>query len=238
MNTARYVPEGDDYNLDEDTHERVLDLTADGVDPMRFLTMSESDTAEGIIGGIDSLERLAGWRLANQSFLNPPSSDITEAIDEREAELTGEPTPDVSPEPVAATDGGTTATDPTSVGTTETTADHQETDADAAATDAESEARTTVASAPELHPDVRGLEAGDVLRVDRGERTAYVWPSSADADAPYQSLEVNDNGERRFDPIGMTTDQFARWLGDDAETVPADDVDVRPPAKAVTGGEA
>lgn len=234
MNTARYVPEGDDYDLDTETHERVLSLTADGVDPMRFLTMSESDTAEGLIRGIDSVERLAGWRLANQSFLDPPSSDITEAIDAREAELTDGPTPDATVEPVAATDGGTTDTPTT-----------EDNPLEVAEPEPKSEARPTGSASPtdnaetkEVHPAVKGLEAGDVLRVDRSGRTAYVWPSSAEVDQPYQSLELTADGDRRGEPIGLSSDEFARRLGENAETVPSESVDVRPPAKAVTGGDA
>lgn len=135
------------------------------------------------------------------------------------------------------TDGG--SDEPNSFGKTTTVGATETIHADAADTGPSEARAATSAIRPPVtpHTEARRLEAGEVLKLTRGERTAYVWPASADATNPYLLLEVTETGDRRGDPIGLSTDESAKRLGPDAETIDVDTVPVRPPAKAVTGGE-
>ncbi|MFC7216537.1 hypothetical protein ACFQO4_20975 [Saliphagus sp. GCM10025334] len=193
MSVHAYVPESE-YNLEADTHDRVLELA--GEDPVRFIDMDEPDTALALIRGINSLERLAGWRLANQSFFEPPKRPITDALDAREAELTGE--------------------------STEPTADEADDQPDESDPEPSSEALPDSDTSP-VHPDSR-LEADEVLVIERGDRMEYVTPASADADAPYVSRTLDENGEVWNENDDLRNDDLLRRLNGEHERTTTDEV--------------
>ncbi|UTF52783.1 hypothetical protein [Natronosalvus rutilus] len=197
MSVHAYVPESS-LNLDRNTHNRVLELADE--DPVRFIRMDEPDTALAVIRGIDSIERLAGWRLANQSFFDPPKSQITEALDAREREILGEPVD-------SSTSSEKIETGPTSSALPE----------------------APVSDPSPNHPDSR-LETDEVLVIERGDRTEYVTPASAGADAPYVSRTIDENGDVWNENDDLRNDDLLRRLNGEHERTTIDD------APAALGG--
>ncbi|SIS21718.1 hypothetical protein [Natronorubrum thiooxidans] len=166
-------------------------LEAAPENPVRFLSRPNW-VWEAMIDGITDLDRLEAYRQAEKRHINR-SADKAVAhkyIDARERELTGtspettvdiettadvdtttSPTTNATTNPITATDGGET------VPQTDTTAD------------------TVEDRANELHPDVSGLEAGEVLVVDRDEHTVCIWPATPDADEPFILREIADGDD-------------------------------------------
>jgi len=76
-----------------------------GENPLRFLALSELDTALAVIRGIRDTDRLDAWREAELDHVDPPRDRVLDALDDRERELTGEPvTTDPEPAPEPTTD--------------------------------------------------------------------------------------------------------------------------------------
>ncbi len=113
-----------------------------GEDPARFL-QSSKDLGYARISGIRDPELLEAYRaVAKQILSGDDKADVLEKLDSRERELTGDepdPTPDIDPEPVAATDGGQTVepTDASESVDSEPDEDEDDTDEPAAATRAQ-----------------------------------------------------------------------------------------------------
>ncbi|GAA1280310.1 MULTISPECIES: hypothetical protein [Actinomycetes] len=71
-------------DLPED--DTILELTG-GENPLRFLNMSEPDTALGLIAGMSDHNRIEGWRRAEQQYFDEPRSVILDALAEQERSL-------------------------------------------------------------------------------------------------------------------------------------------------------
>ena len=196
MSAKRYVASSD-RNLNPEILDRVLELTG-GEDPVRYITMSEPDTALGLIRGIKSMERLAGWRLANQSFFDPPRSRITRALNTRERELTGANDPEPEPEPQIDEPESKPEPKP-----------EQE---------PEPEPRET-------HADSR-LDAGKTLVVDWETRTEYVFPARPSADDPYVACVLDDGADDPRHSMTLSNNELVRRLDREPETVDVTDVPV------------
>ncbi|MFC6720875.1 hypothetical protein ACFQGT_00320 [Natrialbaceae archaeon GCM10025810] len=158
-----------------DLPERRSILERAGENPLRFLDMSEPDTALGVIRGIDDLERLDAWREAETEFFENPRSVILDALDEREADLTGTPTTTDRSEPNAESTG--------------------ESEAPPDSTPLSDELETQEPEPERAHPDA-DLEPGEVLVVDRGAKTEYVFPTT---DATTNVTALTDGGGGTID---------------------------------------
>lgn len=192
-------------------------------DPARFLESNEL-MATARIAGIRNADLLDAYEtVAEEITTGNYQTVILEAIAERKAELgldvemTADPTPETTTDPVAATDGGT-VTEPV-----------DQNDAD------------------ELHPDVKGLEAGDVLFLEREESTEYIFPSTPACDQPYLLRAFDGEGdERTAEPMGMSFDEVLSRLDGSPDPVPQAEIEYDAPRNAArsssetprTGGDA
>lgn len=198
------------YNPDlADRHEFPELEATHGEDPSRFL-QANRDLALARIAGIRDLDVLDAYRTVEQQITDgdgPGRRPVLDALDARERELTGAPTPDAEPTPVPATDGGVTVDQD----------QHETTD--------------------ETHPDALGLEAGQVVVVDRGETTEYVWPATPASDEPYLLRTFDAEGTERTDgAIGLTSREMQQRLDYDTGRRGADDVPVESPRGAARNG--
>jgi len=195
--SARPKATPETYDLDRETLERCIDL-ADGVNPFRFLKIDDPSTAIGIIRGIDSVRELKGWRLANQSFFDPPRRRVTEALDAREASLTGED--DLHRQEQA----------------TDTCNDSSDTD--------QGSGPNVPIPAPEPtfspHPEAN-LEPNEAVCIHRGDRSEYVITASVDADEPYISQTLEDGDQYTW--CALSNDELLRRLTGDHERIALED---------------
>lgn len=199
-------------------------------DPARFL---ESNTlmATARIAGIRDPELLAAYEtVAKEITTGSYRTTILEAIAKRKVDLgIGDELTDTTSDPVAATDGGTVKDD------SAIPADNADTTADS---DAATSRSTESASVPnhELHPDTKGLEAGQVVVVEYDDRTEYIFPATVDADAPYLCRSFDAEGDERTDaPIGLTFEDVDRRT-DRPNRIPIAEIDIQPPTDAATNG--
>ena len=187
-----------------------------GEDPARFLEANK-DLALARIHGIRDVELLQAFRAVEKQITDGGRSDVLEAIAERERELTGEdPIPEVTADqtPVPATDGGTELE-------YDETEDVDETD------EPEPE---------QIHPDARGLETGEVLVVDRGEKIEYVFPTNAKSDSPYISRAYEVDTHKLWMELKIDEDDYRSRMAKDPDHESIDEIDVEVPRKAATGG--
>lgn len=195
--------------------ESIIEACGGNENPLRFLAMSEPDTAVGLIDGIDDLERLRAWERAEREHVDPPRGVILDAIAEREAELTGE-------QPARLDDEEQSETDPKP------------------ASDPGPDPEPTPDPArSNVHANVSDvLEPGQVLAIDRGEKIEYVWPTRADADEPYVSLAIDAETETPWMELEVSTDVVEnRRRTHDHDVIEASDVSVDPPSTAVSSPE-
>lgn len=181
-------------------------------DPSRFL-QSSKHLALARIGGVRDEELLEAYRaVAKQILTGNGRSEVLEAIDTRERELAGEPITTKTPT-TAITDGGQTLEKP--------------------------EPETEPAPEPdETHPDVSWLEAGEVLRVARGDTTEFIFPTTPSSESPYLLRAFDAEGnERTSEPLPLETGEIQSRLGLETEKALVDDVDVRPPSAATTSND-
>lgn len=182
-------------------------------DPARFL-QSSKDLALARIAGIRDLELLEAYRAVAKQILSGSSrTDVLEELDERKRELTGEsvtPEPDAST-PVPATDGGQKLS-------------YSEDDID------------ETPDPDPIHPETRGLEAGQALVLERGDTTDYIFPSKPEADAPYLCRSFDGDDERTAEPIALSFDEVAKRLDGAADPVPIAEIDVDAPRQAAQHG--
>ncbi|WP_312908502.1 hypothetical protein [Natronosalvus caseinilyticus] len=73
------------------------------------------------------------------------------------------------------------------------------------------------------HPDSR-LETDEVLVIPRGDRTEYVTPASAGADAPYVSRTLDENGDVWNENDDLRNDDLLRRLNGEHERTTTDEV--------------
>lgn len=180
----------------------VLELP-DGENPVQYLDMDTPETALGIIAWIDDPKRIAGWRLANQEFCNPPLEIVTDALNKQQRALEADTTLPVYHEPVhaRASERGdderepghdyepTRAGGPGQQASEDTIPDRTRTDE----TDVQKPEQPVAEPAtPSVHPRSR-LNHGEVLVVDRGERTEFITPTDPGADEPYHSRTIDDD---------------------------------------------
>ena len=215
MTVNAYDAGGDELPEDEE----ILELTG-GENPIKFLATSDLSLAKALIAGIDDLDRLEGWRLAEQRHIERSGNktEIHEHLDSRERELTGSvanPTPEPTSEPVTATDGGT-----------EIEYDESE-DVD----------ETDEPEPEQIHPDARALEAGEVLVVDRGEKIEYVFPTMSKVDSPYISRAYESDTGKLWMELEINEDDYRSRQSKDPDHESIDEIDVDAPRKAATGGE-
>ncbi len=189
-----------------------------GEDPARFLESNEL-MATARIGGIRDADLLDAYeRVAEEITTGSYQAVILEAIAERKAELGLEtdelpdgPTPETTADPVAATDGGQTVT--------------------------ESPSEPEGADADDLHPDVKGIDAGHALVLEREESTEYIFPATPACDEPYLLRAFDAEGdERTAEPMGMSFDEVLARLDGSPDPVPVGEIDVRAPTDAATNG--
>lgn len=213
------------YNADaNDRYPCDNDILADAPEnPVRFL--SKADWVwQGMVDCIEDPDRLEAYRQAEKRHIERASSkakvDVHKYLDDRERELRGEPiepTPETTPDsrPVPATDGGTQISDVP----TDETADTPESD--------------------DLHPDVRGLEVGEVLKLERDAKTEYVFPAVPDAEEPFLCRSFNEeDDELTSEPIPLTLGEVASRPIDGTDPKPVSEVDVRAPELAASNGGA
>jgi len=230
----------DCYECDDDI------LEAAPENPVRFLHPDNDDFVwQGMIDAIEDLDRLEAYRQAEKRHISRDYSKdkvkVHKHIDAREHELTGEPTgtlpipraivpmADFEPvadaaapiatdaAPVAATDGGVTTDDAPS----------------------EPEGSDDEPTADDVHPDAKGIDAGQVLKLERGDTTEYIFPATPACETPYLMRTFDGDDERTDAPIGMDFDEVLARLDGSPDPLPIDSVDVRPPTDAATtGGDA
>lgn len=204
-------------------------------DPARFLE-SNQNLAEARIAGIRNPELLKAYLAVEKAITGgSPREDITDALDERAAEIgvdlgideltedTDAATPDASADRVPATDGGTTLE-----------YSEAETVDEPTQPDPEPEPEPETTSTP-VHPDVKGLDAGEVLVIERGDAREYVFPATADQDAPYLSCTPDAETD---DPRPLTFDKVVARLEGATEPESITEIDVDAPVSAATGGDA
>ncbi|NUC74972.1 hypothetical protein HTZ84_22160 [Haloterrigena sp. SYSU A558-1] len=213
------------YNAgDGQTNEFPKLKATHGEDPARWLESSEL-MATARIRGIRDPELLEAYHaVAKQITAGKFRESILEAIAERKAdlglvagdELADAPTPDATADPVPATDGGTELS-------------HSEEETDTAEPEVSDVA---------IHPDAAGLEAGEVLVLERGERTEYIFPATADAAEPYLARIFADGDERTPEPVALSFDEVLSRFEGSPDSVPLAEIDVDAPRGAATGGDA
>lgn len=185
-----------------------------GEDPARFLEMNEL-TATGRIGGIRHPAILEAYEyVAKQITVGQYRTAILEAIDERKADLglvDDELAAEAEPTPTAATDGGTVAKPPTEPKGSDEPDD--------------------------VHPDVRGLEAGQVARITRDESTEYIFPATPASDEPYLLRAFDSEGDERTDePIGLSLAEYRNRMDFERDTMAVGLIDTRAPTLAASNG--
>ncbi|WP_049991491.1 hypothetical protein, partial [Natrinema salifodinae] len=160
-----------------------------GEDPARFLSLDELYLAEARIKCIDDLEYLREWQRIEAEEWG--RSNVMKWLNARERELTGESvTPEPDPTPVPATDGGTELEydEDAPVNNPDDTAiaaDDLQTTAESGDATSDSSTPDSASRSDDLHPDVKGLDAGQVLILERAEPTEYIFPATPEANAPY-----------------------------------------------------
>ena len=212
----------------EERHEFSKLKTTYGEDPARFL-QSGKELALARIAGIRDEELLEAYRAVAKQILSGSSqTEVIEALDTREHELTDKRTTN----PIAATDGGTVETPDDSVNPPQspsTTAELGET--------TPSPTPDSASDSDSLHPDVKGLEAGEVLVLERDESTEYIFPALPKADDPYLCRMFDAEGDKRTaEPMGMSLDEVLARLDGSPDPTPIGKIDVRPPTNTVTNG--
>jgi len=188
-----------------------------GEDPARYLAVDENDLedehplalAHARIRAIDDHELLKEWQRIEAEHWG--RREVMAHLDARERELTDAPiATDATADPVPATDGGTV---------TETPSEPEESDAD------------------DLHPDVKGIEAGHALVLEREESTEYIFPATPACDEPYLLRAFDAEGdERTAEPMGMTFDEVLARLDGSPDPVPVAEIDVNAPRDAASNG--
>ena len=216
MTMGVYTDDSSRYPCDDDI------LEAAPENPVRFLADSEL-AWKAMVDGIEDLERLEAYRQAEKRHIereNPSDKvDVHKYIDKRERELTGsvsDPTPEATPDPVAATDGGEVV-------------DYDDIEDADEPVEPEPEPEQT-------QPDARGLEAGEVLVVDRGAKTEFVYPTNAKSDSPYISRAHDEDGKLWME-LEIDEEDYRSRLAQDPDHESIDEIDVDAPRKAATGGE-
>ncbi|ELZ05790.1 hypothetical protein [Natrialba aegyptia] len=191
--------------ITDDRHEFPELKDTHGEDPARFLQANRS-LALARIAGIRDVDLLTAYRTVEQQITDgdgPGRSEVCDALDAREAELTGDkPNAPIDTEtstPATATDGG----------------------------------QPLVDEPAEIHPDVRWLESGQVLVVDRSNSTEFIWPATTENDEPYLLRTFDDQDSERTDaPIGLSTDEIQQRLGYDSERCDTTEIHVDAPRGA------
>ncbi|QCW05305.1 hypothetical protein [Natrinema pallidum] len=213
-----------------------------GEDPARFLETNEL-MATGRIAGIRDAAVLEAYEyVADQITAGSYRTTILEAIDKRKAALElddepADPTPETTPDPVPATDGGETITEQTA---TREEIEAHENDHDephpvfeVPHTPARVPVKRDDSDEPDVHPDARGVDAGQVLVIEFSRATEYLFPAEPSADDPYCVVGTDGAGEYQDT---LTLGEAAAKLDGDLEPKPIDAVDVEPPADAATNG--
>ena len=216
-------------------------------DPARFLQSSKA-LAFARIRGIRNTELLEAYRaVARQILSGEDKDDVLEALDTRERELTGdEITPEANAEPVAATDGGENIQTETATRDEIMAHDgdephpvfevpHKPIRVPVKRDDPAPEPEGADDDEPAVHPNAKGLEAGEVLVVEFPSAKEYIFPATPDADAPFLLVGVDDAGEYTDT---LTLGEAAGKLSGSADPKPIAEIDIEPPANAATtGGE-
>lgn len=85
-----------------------------------------------------------------------------------------------------------------------------------------------------LHPDTRGLAAGEVLVLEHDSHTEYVFPATAEADAPFL-MRVFDGDEPVDGPTELSLIDMIFRSDGQYDPTPIGEIDVEPPELAATG---
>ncbi|WP_226043320.1 hypothetical protein [Natrinema sp. DC36] len=182
-----------------------------GEDPARFLEMNEL-TATARIRGIRDPELLEAYEtVAKEITAGQYRNTILEAIDERKADLGIDD--ELAAEP---TDSRATATDGGAV--VEETPDEP-------------------AEPDDVHPDCKGLEAGQVLKLERADGTEYIFPAQPDAEEPFLCRSFDGEGdERTAEPIPLSLGEVASRPINDTDPKPVSEINTRAPTLAASNG--
>ncbi|PCR88667.1 hypothetical protein [Natrinema ejinorense] len=232
MTVNAYNASSDRYECDDDI------LAAAPENPVRFLETHNDDFVwQGMIDGIDDLDRLEAYRQAEKRHIDGRynKTKVHKYIDQRERELTDGQTPNATAEPVPATDGGKTVTE--SATRDEIVAHEDDHDEPHPVFNIPHTPvrvpvkRDDADDADTLHPDVKGLDAGEVLVLERVEPTEYIFPATTQADAPYLLRTETDETVEQ-----LTFDRILARLEGSPDPSPLTATDVRPPANAATNG--
>lgn len=199
---------GDDLPEDDE----ILALTG-GENPVAFLTMN-AKTIFALIGGMRDRDRIEGWRRAEQRHIDSDRTSVLEALDKQARALDRGEEPPIYHPPIH--DGQANPADGSQ---------------DAAADADSREADVTI----DPHPDA-DLDAGEVLEVDRGSKTEYIWPARAGADEPYVLREYAGSDDLRQE-LSIGQEQVVQRLDYGPERRDATALHLTPPEAAAVGGE-
>ena len=190
-------------------------------DPARFLESNEL-MATARIAGIRDPDLLDAYEtVAEDITAGSYRTTILEAIADRKTslgltdELAGPTNHEATADPIPATDGGT------------------ELEYD----EAEDVDQPDEPEPEQIHPDARGLEAGEVLVVDRGEKVEYVFPTTSKVDFPYISRAYEADTDKLWMGLEIDEEDYRSRLSKDPDHRSFDEIDVDVPRTAATGGD-
>ncbi|PGF14264.1 hypothetical protein CP556_25010 [Natrinema sp. CBA1119] len=194
-----------------------------GEDPARYLAVDQNDPhddhplalAHARIKDLDDLAHIKAWQRIEAE--NWGRREVMAHLDKRERELAGtEPIPEPETTPATATDGGTVTESNQSEPAPEPKGSDEPDD---------------------VHPDVRGLEAGQVLELERADGTEFIFPSQPAADEPFLCRSFDDeDDERTAEPIPLTLGEVASRPINDTDPVAVESIDKRAPTLAASNG--
>lgn len=217
------------FNPDTDDRPTYPVVKAEfGEDPARYLALDDLYLAYARIRGIATVELLKEWQRIESNHWG--RSEVMKRLNAREAELTDEPTPEPTDSRATATDGGTVETpDDNAIPTTDLTT--------TAESDATSSSSDSASDPDDVHPDVRGLEVGQVLELERADGTEYIFPAQPAADEPFLCRSFDEEGdERTAEPIPLSLGEVASRPINDTDPKPVSEIDRRAPTLAASNG--
>lgn len=196
--------------------DTILELTG-GENPLTFLGMNE-ETVVGLIAWMGDPDRIEGWRRAESNYVESDREKVLEALERQRLCLErGDDLPIYHP-----------------------IHERHDPELDPLEDDAEDEPETEEHATPtahEKHPDAMGIDVGQVLEIDRGETTEFVWPARDTEDEPYILQEYSGADELRQE-MTLAADEIYGRLEFDPERRSAEDLNVNvPTAAAINRGE-
>lgn len=90
------------------------------------------------------------------------------------------------------------------------------------------------ASKRRLHPDTRGLAAGEVLVLEHDSHMEYIFPATPEADAPFL-MRSFDGGEPVDGPTELSLIDVIFRSDGQHNPRPLTEIDIEPPELAATG---